>query len=98
MGESLARHFTDTPDLSIIRLRLGNVTKENRPRAPRGFSVWRSHDDINQMVERCIDDPDTLRYDIFYALSNNRWGYRDLEYAREMVGYVPKDSAEDYRK
>ena len=60
--------------------------------------VWPSHDDITQMVERCIDDPDTLRYDIFYALSNNRWGYRDLEHAREMVGYVPKDSAEDYRK
>ena len=96
-GETLARHFTDTTDLSIICLRIGSVTQENRPRQPRQFSLWCSQDDIAQMVERCIDAPEALMYDIFYAVSNNRWSYRDVEHAREMIGYVPKDAAEDHR-
>jgi len=33
------------------------------------------------MIQRCIDAPDSLRFDIFYALSDNRWGYRDVEHA-----------------
>jgi hypothetical protein len=49
------------------------------------------------MVERCIGAPEALRFDIFYAVSNNRWSYRDVEHAREVVGYVPQDAAEDHR-
>ena len=48
------------------------------------------------MVERCIDAPDDLRFDIFYAVSNNRYRWVDIEHAREVVGYVPQDRAEDY--
>jgi nucleoside-diphosphate-sugar epimerase len=96
-GEALARHFTDTSNLSIICLRIGGVSRENRPQGARGFSIWCSQRDIAQMIERCIDAPDSLRFDIFYALSDNRWGYRDVEHAREVVGFVPQDRAEDYR-
>ena len=35
--------------------------------------------------------------DIFYAISNNRWGYRDLEHARQVLGFVPQDAAEEHR-
>ena len=62
----------------------------------RNFATWQSHRDIAQMLQRCIDAPNNLKYDIFYATSNNRWGYRDLEHAREVLGYVPQDSAEDF--
>ena len=30
-GEALARHYADTTDLSIICLRIGHVTEEDRP-------------------------------------------------------------------
>ena len=64
----------------------------------RAFSIYCSQDDIAQIVERCIDAPPELKYDIFYAVSNNRWSYWDLEHAREVIGYVPKDAAEDHRE
>jgi nucleoside-diphosphate-sugar epimerase len=96
-GETLARHFTDTSDLSIICLRIGLVNKENRPSQPRHFSVWLSQRDIAQMVEKCLAAPHSLKYDIFYAVSNNRWNYRDFGHARDVVGFEPQDSAEDYR-
>ncbi len=95
--EALGRYFTDTFALSIICLRIGGVNQEDRPLEARQFSVWCSQRDIAQMVERCIEAPASLHYDIFYAVSNNQWSYRDVEHARRQVGYVPQDSAEDHR-
>ncbi len=96
-GEALARQFTDSSELSIICLRIGLVNEEDRPTDSRQFSVWCSQRDISQMVERCIVAPSELRFDIFYALSRNKWGYRDISHAREVVGFEPSDKAEDYR-
>jgi nucleoside-diphosphate-sugar epimerase len=96
-GESLARHMTDTSPLSIICLRIGMVNEENRPSQPRHFSVWCSQRDIAQMIEKCLAAPDSLRYDIFYAISNNKWNYRDWRHAQEVVGFEPQDNAETYR-
>ena len=53
--------------------------------------------DSAQMIERCIDAPESVRFDIFYVVSNNRWRHRDIEHARLMVGYEPQDNAEGYR-
>ena len=96
-GEALARHFTDTHDISIICLRIGAVTRENRPTQPRTFSVWCSHRDIAQMVEKCVEAPDSVKFDIFFAVSDNKWSYRDFSHAREVVGFEPQDAAEDHR-
>ena len=51
-----------------------------------------------RMLELCIAAPATLGFDIFYAVSDNRWGYRDLEHARAVLGFEPRDRAEDYRR
>jgi nucleoside-diphosphate-sugar epimerase len=96
-GEALAWHFTDSSDLSILSLRIGLVNAEDRPTDARQFSVWCSQRDISQMVERCIEAPAELKYDIFYAVSRNKWGYRDISHAQEVVGYEPADEAESYR-
>lgn len=96
-GEALARHFTDSSPLSILCLRIGLVNAEDRPTDSRQFSIWCSQRDISQMVERCIEAQAELKYDIFYAVSENRWGYRDISHAREMVGYEPQDKAEAFR-
>jgi nucleoside-diphosphate-sugar epimerase len=95
-GEALARHFTDTSDLSLLCLRIGSVNAEDRPRSPRERSVWCSRRDIVQMIERCIDAPDSLRFDTFFVTSNNRRSYRDLEHPRQILGFVPQDSAEEH--
>jgi nucleoside-diphosphate-sugar epimerase len=96
-GEALARHYADAHGLSAICLRIGAVNREDRPRVPREFSVWCSQRDVAQMVERAIEAPPTVRFDVFYAVSDNRWSYRDIEHARAVLGYEPADRAEDHR-
>jgi nucleoside-diphosphate-sugar epimerase len=96
-GEALARHFTDSTDLSIICLRIGVVNRQNRPNSPRDFAIWCSHADIAQMVEHCVAAPANLKFDIFFVVSDNKWGYRDISHGREVVGYEPQDAAEAYR-
>jgi nucleoside-diphosphate-sugar epimerase len=96
-GEALGRHYADAHGISVLCLRIGHVTAEDRPAGPRDFSVWCSQRDIARMVERCLEAPPTLRFDIFYVLSRNRWGYRDLDHARAVLGFEPVDAAEAYR-
>jgi len=96
-GEALARHFADTTGMSMICLRIGAVNREDRPMEPREFSVWCSRRDIAQMVDRCLAAPDSLRFDVFFVTSETKWGYRDLEHARAVVGFSPEDRAEDHR-
>ncbi len=96
-GEALARHFADTYELSILCLRIGAVLKEDRPQKTRHVPVWCSQRDIARLVACCIEAPQEVRFDIFYAVSNNRWNYRDMEHAREVLGFVPEDSVENYR-
>ena len=95
-GEALGRHYSDEYGLSILCVRIGGVPKENRPRSAREFSIYLSHRDIVNILRLCMDAPESLKYDIFLATSNNKWGYRDLTHAKEVLGYVPQDSADDF--
>lgn len=97
-GEAIGRHFADSSDLSVLCLRLGHVTAEDRPTSVRDYSSWCSQRDIVDMIDRCIQAPASVKYDIFFVLSDNQWGYRDLEHAREVLGFVPQDAAENFRK
>jgi nucleoside-diphosphate-sugar epimerase len=96
-GEALGRHYADAHGLSVICVRIGRVHAEDRPMSPRDFSVWCSQRDIVRLIERCVDAPETLRYDIFFGASRNKWGYRDLEHPRDVLGWEPVDAAEDHR-
>jgi nucleoside-diphosphate-sugar epimerase len=96
-GEALARHYTDSSDLSIINLRIGLVNEADRPLRPRHYAVWCSQRDLLQMIERCLDAPAELKFDTFFVVSDNHWNYRDLSHAREVLGFEPQDGAESYR-
>ncbi len=93
-GEALARHYADSCGLSMICLRIGRVLPGDQPRDPREASVYLSHRDAVQAVERCVDAPDDLRFAILFAVSANLGGYRDLEHARRTIGFVPQDGAD----
>ena len=95
-AESLARVYGHTTDLSCLCIRIGWVTGEDEARGGRG-DIWCSQRDIAQMVECCIAAPLSLRYEIFFAVSDNKWSYRDVEHARKQVGYEPLDAAEAHR-
>ena len=96
-GESLGRHYADAHGLSVICVRIGRVTRSDRPERPREFPVWCSQRDIARFLERGIAAPPAVRFDTFFANSDNRWGYRDLTHARDVLGWEPLDRAEDHR-
>jgi nucleoside-diphosphate-sugar epimerase len=95
-GEALGRHFSDSYGISVLCVRIGRVNQENRPTNRGEMSRYLSHHDIAQVLRLCIDARPSLAYDVFYATSNNRWGYRDLEHAKEVLGYQPRDSADAF--
>ncbi len=95
-GEALGRHFVDEYGISVLCVRIGRVNQANRPETVREMSAYLSHRDISQMLHKCIDAPYSLDYDIFFAVSNNRWSYRDISHPRNVIGYEPQDSAEDF--
>ena len=94
-GEAIARYSADVRNLSAICLRIGWVNAEDTPHKPESGAVWCSQRDAVQLVECSIEAPADLRFDIFYGVSNNKWRWVDIEHAREVIGYIPHDSAEE---
>ena len=94
-GEALARHFSDDYGMSAINVRIGSVTQGDRPRTVRENAIYLSHRDVATHLKACIDAPDSVRCDTFFAVSNNRWNYRDLSHAKEVLGWEPEDTADD---
>lgn len=95
-GEAAGHFYSDAYGMSVICLRIGAVLKDNRPQLRRQYPGYLSHDDIAQAIKKSIDAPESVRYGVFDIVSNNRWAWRSNQHAREVLGYEPKDSAEDY--
>ena len=96
-GEVLGRMYAGEFDMSVICLRIGALLKgSNRPEIPRHVPGYLSFGDCVQMIDLCLSAPDSLRYDIFDVVSNNKWAMRDTSHAREVLGYDPQDSSDGY--
>ena len=94
--ESLAMTYARTHGISCVALRIGWVTADDQAdKSAAGATVWCSQRDAVQMIERCIDAPADLQFDILYCVSENTRRWVDIERARQAVGYVPQDSAGD---
>ena len=74
------------------------MSAEDRPLNQREFSVWCSQRDVCRGLELAIEAPPSLRHAVVFVTSRNRWGYRDLELTRTVLGYEPADRAEDHRR
>ena len=97
-GEALARHFVDSSPLSILCIRIGRVTDDDRAGDLRTRTVWCSQRDICGLLEAAIVAPPGLRFAIVFGVSNNRYGYRDMQHTREVLGFAPQDSADTFFK
>lgn len=87
-GEALAHMYSQTHGLSCICLRIGWVTYDDRVPDPTLFCSRR---DAVQLVERAIEAPPEIRFDVFFGHSNNRPNFVDIEHTREVLGYNPQD-------
>ena len=95
-GEALGRPVAEKHPISVICIRLGRVRAEDRPESAREASVYLSHRDAAQVVRRCVEAPEGVRFDTVYGVSNNFTGFRDLEHARDVIGYEPQDGIEQW--
>ena len=92
-GEALARYMAEKEGLSAICLRIGAFQPHENAESADGVGMldaWVSQRDLNQLIERCIDD-ENLKFAIFHALSDNRFKRLDISDARALVGYRPED-------
>ncbi len=94
-GESIARRYAYEHDMSVISLRIGWASEVDRAENARQISVFNSRRDVVQAIERSLTAELAEEYDVFFILSNNRWGYRNIEHARQVLGYEPQDSADE---
>lgn len=92
--ESLGRVYSNTRDMSCICIRIGQVERD-RPRPPQGADIYVSQRDIVQVIEKSITAPDSVKFDIFYGMSNNDYRWVDIERAGNLIGFAPEDRAED---
>jgi nucleoside-diphosphate-sugar epimerase len=97
LGEAAARYYSDEFGLSVICLRIGTVTTANRPESPRQFATLLTHEDLVQLVRRCLAAPESLRFAVFYGVSANTWRFWDIEEARVAIGYAPESDTERWR-
>ena len=94
-GEALCRYYRDEYGMSVVCVRIGNLSKGHPPKEyERGQAMWLSYRDCAHLFECCLDaDYD---YEIVYGISDNDRKYYSLERAREVLGYDPRDNSAEY--
>jgi len=94
-GETLGRYYHDAEGLSVVCVRIGNLTQGHPPRNyERGQAMWLSQRDCAHLHDRCLKaDYD---FEIVYGISDNDRKFYSLERAREVLGYEPKDNSAEY--
>jgi NAD+ dependent glucose-6-phosphate dehydrogenase len=98
-GEALGRSFADVHGMSVLCVRIGWVNAADTPWSQPGLApIWCSQRDVVRLLELAVQAPSQLRYDVFYAVSNNDQCWVDIQHAREVLGYIPQDSANDRKE
>tara|TARA_B100000315_G_scaffold78410_2_gene71733 strand:- start:7693 stop:8505 length:813 start_codon:yes stop_codon:yes gene_type:complete len=93
-GEALGSYFHDQHGLSVICLRIGWVMTPDDPTYdPSALSLWLSHRDAAQLVERAIDAPPSVGFAIVHGMSKNDLGIWDIDAGKRIIGYDPVDGA-----
>lgn len=90
-GEALGRYAAEQEGLSFIVLRIGAY---QQPAALSGvpdnwtLDEYCAPDDLSDLLKLCVDDEE-IRFEIFNAVSDNRFNRLDVSKARERLGYKP---------
>ena len=93
-GESISSYYSDFHNISTINIRIGWVISDDDPTfSPASLNLWLSHRDIVQIIDLSINAPEEIKYDTFYATSDNYWKIWSIEKAKKILGYKPFDAA-----
>ena len=94
--EALGHFYSDRYDMSVISIRLGGVLDADTPKLRRQYPGWLKQSDCVQMIDKCLSAPESVRFDIFDAISDNDYRWRDTSHAKEELGWRPTGRAEDH--
>lgn len=95
-GEALCAYYAAREGLSCIAIRIGAFGTRERVAEEtdsRLLTLWVSHDDLSQLLARCIDAPDSVRHLLVQGVSDNQLKRMDISNARRILGYDPQDNA-----
>ncbi len=100
--EAAARWFSDKHGMSMLNIRLGVVLDTNAPKRLRHFPGFLDQMDAVGMIDACLGAPETVRFDIFDAISDNSARWRDTSHAEDVIGWKAEGSSDrfdpnDYR-
>jgi nucleoside-diphosphate-sugar epimerase len=95
-GEHVGRYFSDRYGMQVIVIRLGGVLRDDRPSLIREFPGFLAQADAVQMIDRCLSAPDTMRYQIFDAISENWPRWRDTSDAKRRLGWKPVGTSDRF--
>lgn len=90
-GEGFCRTYHDKYGLSIVCLRIGGVNKANTADSIIGKAVHCSHRDVTNIINLALDATAKPCFEVCYGLSNNAYGWVDLEHSRARLGFVAQD-------
>jgi nucleoside-diphosphate-sugar epimerase len=96
-GEACGRYFSDRFGMSVLVIRLGAVLDTDRPKLRRHFPGYLSQADAVDLIDRCLSAPLALRYELFDAISENRWRWRDTSHAKSLFGWQPNGHADAFK-
>lgn len=93
-GESLGSYFHDEYGISVICLRIGWVMTPDDPTfSPPSLSLWLSHRDAAQLIEKSVDAPLSVGFAVVNGESDNTLSIWDIEPTKQILGYEPQDNA-----
>ena len=95
-GETLGRYYADQYEISTIAIRLGAVLPDDRPQIRRHYPGFLSQSDCLQMIDKCLGAPDHLKFEIFNAISENKYRWRSTEHTKKVLGWQPSGRSEIY--
>ena len=94
-GEVLGRYYADKYGISTLVIRLGAVLPNDRPQIRRHLPGYLSQADCVQMIDKCISAPDDLQFDIFNAISENKYRWRNTDHTKQVLNWQPAGCADD---
>jgi len=93
-AEALAGYHAFNDNITAIGLRIGayEFPDDHSEMSARDLSAFTHPDDLNQLLTLCIEK-EGLRFEIFNAISDNRFKRLDITEAKEKLNYQPKYDA-----
>lgn len=93
-GEHLGRYYADKYGISTLVIRLGAVLAGDKPEVRRHYPGYLSQADCVQVIDKCLSAPADLKFDVFNAISENKYRWRSTQHTQDELEWRPTGSAE----